>query len=180
MAILFAFVFSTLNEVTDSVSDMVEEQLSGYQEAILSNGWVVFAGSVVIVGIISFIYSLVNTVLKNFDLKLTTRKGGLRVIRGLLNKEEISINKSKVQNISWSDNPLRRAFKMYTIQIEQASSAQADQLKSKIKIPGSYMQQVRQVPRLFSLKNSLLREKSTRSVFCLSTVYLCFRAYYLH
>jgi putative membrane protein len=152
MAILFAFVFSTLNEVTDSVSDMVEEQLSGYQEAILSNGWVVFAGSVVIVGIISFIYSLVNTVLKNFDLKLTTRKGGLRVIRGLLNKEEISINKSKVQNISWSDNPLRRAFKMYTIQIEQASSAQADQLKSKIKIPGSYMQQVRQVLEVVFLK----------------------------
>lgn len=145
MAILFAFVFSTLNELTDNVSDVVEEQLSGYQETILSNGWVIFAGSIVIVGIISFIYSLINTVLKNFDLKLTTRKGGLRVVRGLLNKEEISINKSKVQNISWSDNPLRRAFKMYTIQIEQASSAQADQLKSKIKIPGSYKNQVLQV-----------------------------------
>ncbi|NVJ45779.1 MAG: PH domain-containing protein, partial [Cytophagia bacterium] len=103
MAILFAFVFSTLNELTDNITDMVREELSGYQEA-LSNGWVVFAGSVVIVGIISFFYSLINTVLKNYDLKLAARKGGLRIVRGLLNKEEISINKSKVQNISWSDN----------------------------------------------------------------------------
>lgn len=145
MAILFAFVFSTLNELTDNVTDVVEERLSGYEEAVLSNGWVIFAGSVVIVGIISFLYSLINTVLKNFDLKLTARKGGLKLVRGLLNKEEISINKSKIQNVSWSDNPLRKAFSMFTIQIEQASSAQADQLKSKIKIPGSYKDQVTQV-----------------------------------
>ena len=145
MAILFAFVFSTLNELTDSVSDAVQEQLSGYEEALLSNTWIVFLGSVIIVAIISFIYSLINTVLKNFDLKLSTRKGGLKLVRGLLNREEISINKSKVQNISWSDNPLRSVFNMYTVQIEQASSSQADQLKAKIKIPGSYMEQVQNI-----------------------------------
>lgn len=145
MAILFAFVFSTLNEITDNISDLVESQLSGYQEFITSNTWVVFVGSVFIVAIIASLYSLINTVLKNFELKLSSRRGGLKLVRGLLNKEEISINKSKVQTISWSDNPLRRAFKMYTVQIEQASSAQADQLKSKISIPGSYMDQVDRV-----------------------------------
>jgi len=145
MAILFAFVFSTLNELTDNVTDVVEEQLSGYQEALLSNTWIVFLGSVIIVAIISFIYSLINTILKNFELKLSTKKGGLKLVRGLLNREEISINKSKVQNISWSDNPLRSLFSMYTVQIEQASSSQADQLKAKIKIPGSYMEQVQNI-----------------------------------
>ncbi|HEY9117305.1 MAG TPA: PH domain-containing protein [Roseivirga sp.] len=145
MAILFAFVFSTLNEITDNISELVESQLSGYQEFIASNTWVVFVGSVFIVAIISFLYSLINTVLKNFELKLSSRRGGFKLVRGLLNKEEISINKSKVQTISWSDNPLRRAFKMYTVQIEQASSAEADQLKSKIIIPGSYIDQVHRV-----------------------------------
>lgn len=162
MAILFAFVFSTLNELTDNVTDVVEERLSGYEEALLSNAWVIFAGSVVIVGIISFLYSLVNTVLKNFDLKLTARKGGLRLVRGLLNKEEISINKSKIQNVSWSDNPLRRAFSMYTIEIEQASSAQADQLKSKIKIPGSYKDQVMQVLKIAFPKEYLREDEKHR------------------
>ncbi|WP_420385362.1 PH domain-containing protein [Roseivirga sp.] len=148
MAILFAFVFSTLNEITDDVSDMVQEELSGYQEAILNNGWILFAGSVIIVAIISFVYSLINTVLKNFELKLTSKKSGLKLVRGLLNREEISINKSKVQTISWSDNPLRMMFKMFTIQIEQASSAQADQLKSKIRIPGGYKDQVKSVLKI--------------------------------
>lgn len=161
MAILFAFVFSTLNELTDNVTDMVREELSGYQEA-LSNSWVIFAGSVVIVGIISFFYSLINTVLKNYDLKLAARKGGLRIVRGLLTKEEISINKSKVQNISWSDNPLRRLFHMYTIQIEQASSAQADQLKAKIKIPGSYTEQVLRVLGIVFPKEFIRDEEKHR------------------
>lgn len=148
MAILFAFVFSTLNEITDNVTDLVEEQLSGYQEFITSNNWVLIVGSIFIVAIIAFIYSLITTVLKNFELRLSSRKSGFKIVRGLLNKEEISINKSKVQTISWSDNPLRRAFKMYTLQIEQASSAQADQLKSKIAIPGSYFDQVQRVINL--------------------------------
>ena len=161
MAILFAFVFSTMNELSDNVTDLVRDELSVYQDA-LNNSWVIFAGSVVIVGIISFIYSLINTVLKNFDLKLSTRKGGLRIVRGLLNKEEISINKSKVQNISWSDNPLRKVFHMYTIQIEQASSAQADQLKSKIKIPGSYTEQVLRVLRLVFPKEYVKEEEKHR------------------
>ena len=161
MAILFAFVFSTMNELSDNVTDLVRDELSVYQDA-LNNSWVIFAGSVVIVGIISFIYSLINTVLKNFDLKLSTRKGGLRIVRGLLNKEEISINKSKVQNISWSDNPLRKVFHMYTIQIEQASSAQADQLKSKIKIPGSYKDQVLRVLRLVFPKEYVKEEEKHR------------------
>ena len=161
MAILFAFVFSTMNELSDNVTDLVRDELSVYQDA-LNNSWVIFAGSVVIVGIISFIYSLINTVLKNFDLKLSTRKGGLRIVRGLLNKEEISINKSKVQNISWSDNPLRKVFHIYTIQIEQASSAQADQLKSKIKIPGSYKDQVLRVLRLVFPKEYVKEEEKHR------------------
>ena len=148
MAILFAFVFSTLNELTDDVEDLVREQLSGFEEYVVTNSWIVFLGSVIIVAIIAFLYSLINTVLKNFELKLSTRKRGLKLVRGLFNREEISINRSKVQTISWSDNPLRKAFKMFTLEIEQAGSAQADQLKAKIKIPGCYHQQVKHVVQM--------------------------------
>ncbi len=145
MAILFAFVFSSLNEVTDDIEGLISNQFSEYQETIINNSWIVFLSSVIVVGIISFIYSIINTILKNFELRLTEERKGLKLFKGLLNREEISINKSKVQNIGWSDNPLRRAFKMYTLKIEQASSAQADQLKSKIKIPGAYFAQVKKV-----------------------------------
>ncbi|OEK02095.1 hypothetical protein BFP97_11430 [Roseivirga sp. 4D4] len=142
MGILFAFVFSTLNEVTEDVPELIADELSGYDQTILNTGWVMFFASVIIVGIISFLYSLITTVLRNYDLKLSIKQGGLKLVKGLLNREEISVNKKKVQVISWSDNPIRMMFKMFTLQIEQASSAEADQLKSKIKVPGSYQTQV--------------------------------------
>ncbi|MBO3699231.1 PH domain-containing protein [Roseivirga sp. E12] len=141
MGILFAFVFSTLNEVTEDVPELIAEELSGYDQ-IMNTGWVMFLASVIIVGIISFMYSLTTTVLGNYDLKLSIKQGGLKLVKGLLNREEISVNKKKVQVVSWSDNPIRMMFKMFTLQIEQASSAEADQLKSKIKVPGSYQTQV--------------------------------------
>jgi len=142
MGILFAFVFSTLNEITEDIPELIADELSGYDQAILNTGWIMFFASVVIVGIISFLYSLITTVLRNYDLKLSIKQGGLKLVKGLLNREEISVNKKKVQVVSWSDNPIRMMFKMFTLQIEQASSAEADQLKSKIKVPGSYQAQV--------------------------------------
>lgn len=145
MGILFAFVFSTLNEYTEDVPELIAEQLSGYDEVIINSGWIMFLISFIIVGIISFIYSLVTTVLGNYDLKLSIKQSGLKLVKGLLNREEISVTKNKVQVISWSDNPIRMMFKMFTLQIEQASSAEADQLKSKIKVPGSYQEQIDKV-----------------------------------
>lgn len=142
MGILFAFVFSTLNEYTEDVPELIADQLSGYDEVIVNSGWIMFLISVIVVGIISFAYSLITTVLGNYDLKLSIRQGGLKLVKGLLNREEISVNKKKVQIVSWSDNPIRMLFSMFTMQIEQASSAEADQLKSKIKVPGSYQVQV--------------------------------------
>lgn len=142
MGILFAFVFSTLNEVTEDIPELIADELSGYDQVILNTGWIMFFASVIIVGIISFIYSLITTVLGNYDLKLSIKQGGLKLVKGLLNREEISVNKKKVQVVSWSDNPIRMMFKMFTLQIEQASSAEADQLKSKIKVPGSYQAQI--------------------------------------
>lgn len=145
MGILFAFVFSTLNEYTEDVPELIAEQLSGYDEVIINSGWIMFLISFIIVGVISFIYSLVTTVLGNYDLKLSIKQTGLKLVKGLLNREEISVTKNKVQVISWSDNPIRMMFKMFTLQIEQASSAEADQLKSKIKVPGSYQEQIDEV-----------------------------------
>lgn len=142
MGILFAFVFSTLNEITEDIPELVSDQLSGYEDVIVSTGWVLFFASVIIVLLISFIYSLISTVLNNYDLRLFIGKSGLKLVKGLLNREEISVNKKKVQVIAWSDNPIRKLFNMFTLQIEQASSADASQLKSKIKVPGSYQSQV--------------------------------------
>ena len=145
MGLLFAFVFSILNEITEDIPELVADELSTYNSELLNTGWVMFLITSILVIIISFIYSLVTTILGNYDLKLSIRQSGLKLVKGLLNREEISVNKKKVQIVSWSDNPIRMAFKMFTLQIAQASSAEVDQLKSKIRVPGSYQSQVDRV-----------------------------------
>lgn len=142
MGLLFAFVFSIMNELNEDIPELVADELSTFDSEILNTGWMMFLITAILVIIISFIYSLVTTILGNYDLKLSIRHSGLKLVKGLLNREEISVNKKKVQIVSWSDNPIRMAFKMFTLQIAQASSAEVDQLKSKIRVPGSYQSQV--------------------------------------
>lgn len=145
MGIIFAFVFTTINEITDNISDLVADQFSQYEPYLINNTLFAFFASAILVIIISFLFSLINTLLKYFDLKLWMSKKGLKLVRGLLNREEISINKNKVQLISWSTNPIRRLFKMYTLQVAQASSSEVNAQKSKINVPGCYYDQVEQV-----------------------------------
>ena len=145
MGILFAFVFSMLNEITDDIAGLVESQVDGYESFLANNKWAVVLISIFIVALISFLYSIISITLHNYELKLSLKKNGLKLVKGLLNRQEISINKKKVQVVSWSDNPLRRLFSMYTLQIAQASSSEAARLKSKIKVPGSYQHQIDRV-----------------------------------
>ena len=145
MGIIFAFVFTTINQITDSISDLFSDQLSQYESYILDHSIFAFLVSAILVLFISFLFSLISTVLKYYDLKLWLSKKGLKLVRGLLNREDITINKNKVQMVSWSTNPIRSIFKMYTLQIAQASSTEVNAQKSKINVPGSYKDQVSKV-----------------------------------
>ena len=147
MGLLFAFVFSIFNEITDDIAGLVESQVDGYESFLANNKWAVAMISIFVVALISFLYSIISVTLNNFELRLSLKKNGLKLVKGLLNRQEVSVNKKKVQVISWSDNPIRRLFKMYTLQIAQASSSEAVRLKSKIKIPGSYQVQIDRIIR---------------------------------
>ena len=144
MAILFAFVMTTLNQILENAQWLIQEQVDNYNEYVASHWFYVFLFSTIIVAILSFLFSLINTVLKYYDLRLSTDQGGLKLVRGLLNREEVSVQKKKVQIISWSTNPIRALFRMFTLQVYQASSSQVRE-KTSIRIPGSYQKQVDQV-----------------------------------
>ena len=141
MALIFAFVFTTINEGTGDIGDFIASQFSQYESYMVNNALFAFLVSTILVLIISFLFSLVTSFLKYYDLKLTIHKNGLKLIRGLLNREEISINRNKVQIISWSNNPIRKIFSMFTLKISQASSTEVGP-KSNIRVPGSYQEQV--------------------------------------
>lgn len=145
MGILLGFSLTIMNDINENFDGAVEDELSGFAEFVTNSEWLIFLFFMIAIAVISFLYSLVLTTLRNYDLKLSLNKKGLKLIKGLLNREEISINKNKIQIISWSDNPLRRLFKMWTLGLEQASSDDASKLQAKIKVPGCYIDQVYKV-----------------------------------
>lgn len=145
MAILFGFAVTIINDLNENFEGAVEEELSGYAEVILDSQWLIFAFFTIAIMVISFVYSLVVTTLKNYGLNLKLNQKGLKLLKGLLNREETSINKNKIQIIGWGDNPIRRLFKMWTLSLEQASSSDASKLTSKIEVPGCYIKQVDRV-----------------------------------
>lgn len=160
MALLFAFAFSILNEISSTLGDdLVEEQLSGFESYFINSGWAMALGALISVFIISFLYSMMSTILVNFELKMSIRGQELKLFKGLLNREEISINTSKVQILSWSNNPVRRLFRMHTITLAQAGSAEATALQTKIKIPGAYLQHIRQIAWLVFPKDYVRTEQ---------------------
>jgi putative membrane protein len=136
-----------LNDINENFDGLVEDELSGYAEFVVNSQWLIFLIFMLAIVIISFAYSLIITVLTNYDLNLKLNDKGLKLVKGLLNREETSINKTKIQVIGWSDNPIRRFFKMWTLSLEQASSEDATKLQSKIKVPGCYKEQVERVIR---------------------------------
>lgn len=145
MAILFGFAVTILNDLNESFETQVEKELSGFFEVMVNSQWLIFVFFVVVIALVSFIYSLVVTALTNFDLNLKLNAKGLKLVKGLLNREETSINKTKIQVVGWGDNPIRRLFNMWTLTLEQASSDDAAKLTSKIKVPGCYIKQIDKV-----------------------------------
>ena len=141
MALIFAFVFTTFNESSDLISDFIADKFEQYESTMVNNAFLPILLLIIAVLIISFLFSLINSILKFYELNLSINKTGLKLIRGLLNREEITISKNKIQIISWSTNPLRKMFSMFTMKITQASSTEANK-KSNITLPGSYQHQI--------------------------------------
>lgn len=144
MGLIFLFVFSTMGRLTNNWEERMNNQVNQYQGYAPDSGFLVFA-IIILVLVISFLFSLINTVLKHYELSFFIKSGGFKLARGLFNREEIAINKSKIQKISWSQTPVRYLLGLWTLQIEQAGSLEMKQLQSKIKVPGCYIEQVNQV-----------------------------------
>lgn len=144
MALIFAFVFSTFNESNQFLTDFIADKFEQFESTMINNALLPILLLIITVLVISFLFSLINSILKFYELNLSINKKGLKLVKGLLNREEITISKSKIQIISWSTNPIRKVFSMFTMKISQASSSEANN-KSNITVPGSYQHQVEKI-----------------------------------
>ncbi|MEO0471369.1 MAG: PH domain-containing protein, partial [Bacteroidota bacterium] len=80
----------------------------------LDLGWAWIVVFFILFLLISFLASLVRTVLDYFDLQLRYNEKGFKLIAGLLNRQEQSASHNKIQFIRWDTDPLKKLFDLHT------------------------------------------------------------------
>jgi putative membrane protein len=84
---------------------------------------------------VSFIYSLIRTVISYYQFRIYRTPDGYRILSGLLNRKQLTARDKKMQIIEWSDNPLKRIAGIFDMYLKQASSIAVND-KEAVIIPG--------------------------------------------
>ncbi len=139
--LFFFWIYDNLQDAGINAEEYTESYLPEMSQALATV--VIMA---VILSVVSFLISLINTVFRYFDLKLLRGDRGFKIISGLFNRKEVAAMDHKIQMIQWGDNPLKRFFGMKDLQFKQASSVEVNSNKS-IKVVGCYNEQIEEVKR---------------------------------
>jgi putative membrane protein len=136
--IIFVFawwIYTNLQEVGIDPDTYIE------QYSALLYGITILVSFVLLFMVVSVLISLIRTVVKYFNLKLVRSQKGFRITYGLLNTQILSAQDHKIQTVTWSDNLLKRIFKIFDLKLKQASSKEID-TKEAIQIPGCNINQI--------------------------------------
>ncbi len=134
-ALVLLFALGALDQLED-IGIEVDKYEEVAEENLLRLGAIFMAILAVFVLVFFIIVSIIVTVLRFFDLRFLRIKNGFKLEHGLFNRNEISVMDNKMQALKWSDNLLRKVLKLFTVQINLASSVVV-QKKTAIVIPGA-------------------------------------------
>ncbi|HZV44324.1 MAG TPA: PH domain-containing protein [Saprospiraceae bacterium] len=139
--IIFAFFLSLADDLDQLLGWDVYGQLEHTTTAMSLVGILATLIAIPLFIIISFLITMIRTVLRFYGLKFWREGQRFKVVSGLLTRKEKTIQKSKIQVIRWVTSPLKRIFGIYQMNIYQAANFDQHQDKS-LEIPGCYQQQV--------------------------------------
>jgi len=145
--LIIAFGFAAFNELEQIFEGFASEQLEQIDvEQLAPDPWSIalFAlGVAVFFLFLSFLITLVLTVVRYYDMKVSRSDKGFKLVAGLFNRKEISAVHRKVQIVKWGYNALQKILGLFRVNILQAASELAIQ-KPRFALPGVYESQVNQ------------------------------------
>lgn len=122
--LVFGFLIGIYNDVKDfveqlSISDQLEETFSLDSQSLM--GLILFNVTIVVIlSIISFLFSLVKVLIQNFDLTVTKTEKGMEITKGLINKINLGLIASRIQTTTVSTNRFKKALGLYQLAFTQA------------------------------------------------------------
>ncbi len=132
---IFLFGLQFLNKLQEYFEDKADEYARELWLFLSQSGWAVIGILVLFFILISFLYSMIRTLILFYDLRFLKLNKSYRIVSGLLNRRNLLIPFRKIQQIDWETGPIKKLFGIYRVNIRQATSDLA--AKSKlIELPG--------------------------------------------
>ena len=143
--LIVGFFFGIWFNVREAMGDKIEEELvDRVIKGNVSTSWWDYLPAIGLLLGVSFVVTLIMTVVRYYGLKLWQTDRGFKMVSGLFNRQEVSVSLQKVQVIEWLRNPIRKALKLYTVRLKQAASAAVNK-RTSINVPGCYEAQLERV-----------------------------------
>jgi putative membrane protein len=122
--IITSFVFGLYYEFKDYFRDLklkqgLEELIHLDKESLL-NIIIINTVFILVAILISLLFSVLKTVVTNFNLEVVENQKTIEINKGLFNKVSLSLTPSRIQNIVIKTNRIKRYFDLHTLSVKQA------------------------------------------------------------
>lgn len=167
VGLIMAFFYGFLDDIEQALGIDLFKNLDKYVGED-KNAWALY----LLVGIpifllISFLLTLVSTMLRHYDLKFWRTDNGFKMVSGLFTKKEHSANLQKIQLIRWYVSPIKKIFNMFAVSLSQAASVAIGRRRS-IYIPGCYEPHLAAIRRTYWQEEEILdfEQNSISKLIC--------------
>ena len=133
--LLLAFGNQIFEQAKDLFSDKAEELSTGVGDYLSESQWFLIVIMIFAFLFISFLFSMIRTLVLFYDLRFYRTSNTYRIVSGLLNRKNTLVPFDKIQQLNWETGPLKKLFGIYQLNIRQASSDMNTRARS-IELPG--------------------------------------------
>lgn len=134
--ILFAIVMGYVFQYEEYLLKPFEPYLERNADFLLAEWVILLPIGILFFLLVSVVLSLIQSLLKYFNLNFFVDQKGVQLVSGLIKKAEFQIPINKIQYLKWTSNPLRKMIGLKTIIVKQAGSNESGDRQS-LTVPGS-------------------------------------------
>jgi putative membrane protein len=144
LGLILFFVLARLDDVK-KLFDLDAFNWLETQSETVAFTWQIVTAIIVFMLLFAFVISVVRTVLRYFDMKVTASAKGLTIKWGLLQIKQHIIPFNKIQLLEWRANFIRRKLGLYLVQLKATGEMEAGKKKQKILVPTTNIEQTKAI-----------------------------------
>lgn len=141
-------VFAVLNgyfwQYEEYLLKPIEPMIEEGANYLLARWLILLPIGILLFSAIAVAISIIQVLLKYYNLRFFVNKHGLQLTSGLLKRNEYQIPVKKIQYIKWNSNPLRKLLGIKTLLIKKAASEELGDQQG-VKVPGCSEYQINAV-----------------------------------